>query len=118
MFQTILQRVDFWLIYLTVVLCGASGAGVHSCHEVKTAFQLRQIGPLKWVPEAPGTDGELQICKHAGPSCCTRKMEESYQAAVRRETLQNIRSYSFELKFLIVGHASAFQGKDRDRMEG
>ncbi|XP_024269312.1 glypican-5-like [Oncorhynchus tshawytscha] len=109
MFQTILQRVDFWLIYLTVVLCGASGAGVHSCHEVKTAFQLRQIGPLKWVPEAPGTDGELQICKHTGPSCCTRKMEESYQAAVRRETLQNIRSYSFELKYLIVGHASAFQ---------
>ncbi|XP_029606996.1 glypican-5 isoform X1 [Salmo trutta] len=109
MFQTILQRVDFWLIYLAVVLCGASGGGVHSCHEVKTAFQLRQIGPLKWVPEAPGTDGELQICKHSGPSCCTRKMEESYQAAVRRETLQNIRSYSFELKYLIVGHASAFQ---------
>uniref|UniRef100_A0A4W5MB80 Glypican 5b n=1 Tax=Hucho hucho TaxID=62062 RepID=A0A4W5MB80_9TELE len=109
MFQTMLQRVDFWLIWLTVVLCGASGAGVHSCHEVKTAFQLRQIGPLKWVPEAPGTDGELQICKHSGPSCCTRKMEESYQAAVRRETLQNIRSYSFELKYLIVGHSSAFQ---------
>lgn len=39
-------------------------------------------------------------------------MEESYQAAVRRETLQNIRSYSFELKYLIVGHSSAFQGKD------
>ncbi|XP_036834051.1 glypican-5 [Oncorhynchus mykiss] len=109
MFRRILQRVDFWLIWVTVVLCGASGAGAHSCHEVKTAFQLRQIGSLKWVPEAPGTDGELQICKHPGPSCCTRKMEESYQAAVRRETLQNIRSYSFELKYLIVGHSSAFQ---------
>nr|XP_023860389.1 glypican-5 [Salvelinus alpinus] len=109
MFRRILQRVDFWLIWVTVVLFGASGAGAHSCHEVKTAFQLRQIGSLKWVPEAPGTDGELQICKHPGPSCCTRKMEESYQAAVRRETLQNIRSYSFELKYLIVGHSSAFQ---------
>lgn len=57
-------------------------------------------------------DAQLQICKHQGPTCCTRKMEERYHAAVRRDTLQNILSYSFELKYLILGHASAFQGKD------
>uniref|UniRef100_A0A8C7LIM9 Glypican 5c n=1 Tax=Oncorhynchus kisutch TaxID=8019 RepID=A0A8C7LIM9_ONCKI len=61
---------------------------------------------------------ELLVCKHQGPSCCTRKMEESYQVAVRRETLQNVRSYSFELKYLISGHATAFQGKKRARGEG
>lgn len=37
-------------------------------------------------------------------------MEESYQVAVRRETVQNIRSYSFELNYLLLGHATAFQG--------
>ncbi|KAJ8419101.1 hypothetical protein AAFF_G00006000 [Aldrovandia affinis] len=103
-------RVNLWWILATVaLLVKVCGVKTHSCHEVKTAFQMRQIGPLKWVPEIPGTDADLQICKHRGPTCCTRKMEESYQLAVRRETLQNIRSYSFEPKYLIVGHISSFQ---------
>ncbi len=40
-------------------------------------------------------------------------MEESYYAAAQRDTLQNILSYSFELKYLILGHASSFQGTYR-----
>lgn len=56
------------------------------------------------------TDVNLLVCKHAGPSCCTRKMEEHYKVAAVRDTVQNIRSYSFELKFLLSGHAAAFQG--------
>ncbi|XP_029970417.1 glypican-5-like isoform X2 [Salarias fasciatus] len=81
----------------------------YSCHEVRTAFQLRQVGPLSRVPETPGTDVDLLVCKHKGPSCCTRKMEESYQLAVRRETVHNIYSYSYELEHLLSGHADAFQ---------
>lgn len=38
-------------------------------------------------------------------------MEESYHAAARRGTLQNILSYSLELKYLIIGHAAAVQGE-------
>lgn len=38
-------------------------------------------------------------------------MEESYQLAVKRETLHNIQSYSYELEHLISGHSDAFQGK-------
>ncbi|XP_036411858.1 glypican-5 isoform X2 [Colossoma macropomum] len=98
-----------WTALLLVHLSVASASRSHSCREVKTAFQLRQIGPLKWVPETPSTDVDLLVCKHDGPSCCTRKMEESYRVAVVRETVQNIRSYSFELKFLLSGHAAAFQ---------
>ncbi|XP_016319993.1 glypican-5-like isoform X2 [Sinocyclocheilus anshuiensis] len=99
-----------WIItVLAVELATLSAAHAHSCHEVKTAFQVRQIGQLKWVPETPATDVDLSICKHAGPSCCTRRMEESYRAAVLRDTTQNIRSYSFELKYLISAHAAAFQ---------
>ncbi|KAJ8279856.1 hypothetical protein COCON_G00069220 [Conger conger] len=110
MSRGIFPRVKLcWMLVTVALLVKVSGVKTHSCHEVKTTFQMRQIGPLKWVPETPGTDADLQICKHKGPTCCTRKMEESYQVAVRRETLQNIRSYSFELKYLIVGHISSFQ---------
>ncbi|XP_056116393.1 glypican-5 isoform X2 [Rhinichthys klamathensis goyatoka] len=106
-----MSRVNVsWIIaVLAVELATLSAAGAHSCHEVKTAFQVRQIGQLKWVPETPATDVDLSVCKHAGPSCCTRRMEESYRAAVLRDTTQNIRSYSFELKYLISAHATAFQ---------
>uniref|UniRef100_A0A8C6U1G0 Glypican 5c n=1 Tax=Neogobius melanostomus TaxID=47308 RepID=A0A8C6U1G0_9GOBI len=83
----------------------------YSCHEVRTAFQLRQVGPVHRVPETPGVDVDLLLCKHQGLSCCTRKMEESYLIAVRRETLHNIQSYNYELEHLISGHADAFQGK-------
>eukprot|EP00063_Salmo_salar_P071456 XP_014046291.1 PREDICTED: glypican-5-like isoform X3 [Salmo salar] len=109
MSRRICPRVNFYWIFSVLFLVKVVDVGAYSCHEVKTAFQVRQIGPLKWVPETPGTDVELLVCKHQGPSCCTRKMEESYQVAVRRETLQNVRSYSFELKYLISGHATAFQ---------
>lgn len=73
------------------------------------AFQLRQVGPLHRVPETPGTDVDLLVCKHQGPSCCTRKMEENYQFAVRRETLHSIHSYSYELEHLLSGHSDAFR---------
>lgn len=56
-------------------------------------------------------DVDLLLCKHQGPSCCTRKMEDSYQSAVKRETIHNIHSYSYELEHLISGHLDAFQGK-------
>nr|XP_006125252.1 glypican-5-like [Pelodiscus sinensis] len=36
-------------------------------------------------------------------------MEESYQTAVRRERTQTIQALNFELKYMIVGHITAFQ---------
>lgn len=39
-------------------------------------------------------------------------MEESYQAAVRRERTQSIQALNFELKYMIVGHITAFQGRN------
>lgn len=58
------------------------------------------------------TDSNLQICQHKVQTCCTRKMEESYQAAVRRERMENIQTLNFELKYMIVGHITAFQGRN------
>uniref|UniRef100_A0A8D2NNB6 Glypican-5 n=1 Tax=Zosterops lateralis melanops TaxID=1220523 RepID=A0A8D2NNB6_ZOSLA len=59
------------------------------------------------APANPVSD--LQICQHRAPTCCTKKMEESYQAAVRRERTQSIQALNFELKYMIVGHITAFQ---------
>uniref|UniRef100_A0A8C4XLS8 Glypican-5 n=1 Tax=Falco tinnunculus TaxID=100819 RepID=A0A8C4XLS8_FALTI len=101
--------VGLWLL-AAAGLCGGVAAGKSpSCHEVRTAFQLRQIGPLKLVPDVPTAESDLQICQHRAPTCCTKKMEESYQAAVRRERTQSIQALNFELKYMIVGHITAFQ---------
>ncbi|KAM6919124.1 glypican-5-like isoform 2-T2 [Xenentodon cancila] len=96
------------ILTLVVLAVNVIAADAYSCHEVKTVFQLRQVGPLHRVPETPVTDVDLLVCKHEGPSCCTRKMEESYQTAVKRETLHNIHSYSYEIKHIIAGHKDAF----------
>ncbi|TMS20034.1 hypothetical protein E3U43_006527 [Larimichthys crocea] len=116
MFRAASQTVDlFWLIlfFSFLVFLPESGcirsADVDSCHEVKTAYMMRQIGPVELVPDRPGTDESLRVCLHPGPSCCTSKMEDSYMAAVRSETQQKMRSYSFELKYLIAGHTKAYQ---------
>ncbi|XP_061861295.1 glypican-5-like [Colius striatus] len=101
--------LGLWLL-AAAGLCGGVAAGKSpSCHEVRTAFQLRQIGPLKLVPDVPTAESELQICQQRTPTCCTKKMEESYQAAVRRERTQSIQALNFELKYMIVGHITAFQ---------
>lgn len=81
-----------------------------SCHEVRAAFQLQQVGRGRLVPEVPIEESDLQICEPKAPTCCTRKMEESYQTFVKRKLVQNIEALNFELKFMIVAHASAFQG--------
>ncbi|KAM6442976.1 glypican-5-like isoform 1-T1 [Liasis olivaceus] len=105
------RRFEFLLLATAATgLCsGVSGVKNPSCHEVRTAFQIRQIGPIKLVPDVPTTDSSLQICQHRSPTCCTKKMEENYQAAVRRERIENIQTLNFELKYMIVGHITAFQ---------
>ncbi|XP_032381654.1 glypican-5 isoform X1 [Etheostoma spectabile] len=97
----------FYFVSLPETGCKSADAG--SCHEVKTAYMMRQIGPVELVPDRPGTDESLRVCVYPGPSCCTSKMEDSYMAAVRSETQQKMRSYSFELKYLIAGHTKAYQ---------
>lgn len=65
--------LGLWL--LAAGLYGAVATGRSpSCHEVRTAFQLRQIGPLKLVPDVPtagqyrGTRGwPLRDGRAAGP---------------------------------------------------
>ncbi|XP_048845162.1 glypican-5-like isoform X2 [Brienomyrus brachyistius] len=110
MFRGQLHEFVFWCILATVgLLVTVPGVGTYTCHEVQTAFQMRQIGPWKLVPETPETDVDLQVCKHQGPTCCTRKMEESYQAAVRRDISQHIRSYTLDPMLLLIRHGTNLQ---------
>lgn len=94
----------------TVTLKMTIGVGnVQNCfwHLTSTSTWLQNINA--WTSFL--LDVELSVCKHQGPSCCTRKMEESYHIAVKRETIHNIHSYSYELEYLLSGHLDAFQGK-------
>lgn len=50
----------FWIVSALVLAASAVCANAHSCHEVKMAFQLRQVGPQQRVPEIPGT-GESNL---------------------------------------------------------
>lgn len=115
MSRTDLRVVDlFWLIWTAFALVpevasASRSAGADSCHEVKTAYMMRQIGPVELVPDTARTDDSLRVCVHSGPSCCSSKMEDNYMTAVRSETQQKMRSYSFELKYLISGHTKAYQ---------
>ncbi|CAL8306305.1 unnamed protein product [Lota lota] len=100
--------LQFILFHWMLVAC-CCRADADDCLEVKTAYMMRQIGPVELVPNRPKTGEPLVVCGHPGPSCCNSRMEDSYMTAVRAETQQRIRSYSFELKYLLAGHSRAFQ---------
>ncbi|NXS94733.1 GPC3 protein, partial [Jacana jacana] len=55
----------------------------------------------------PGLD--LQVCIPKGSTCCSRKMEEKYQATARLNMEQVLQSASMELKFLVIQNAAVFQ---------
>ncbi|KAM6253775.1 glypican-3 isoform 1-T1 [Porphyrio hochstetteri] len=87
---------------------GAQLAGEAACRPVRAAFQVLQPG-AKWVPESPVPGTDLQVCIPKGSTCCSRKMEEKYQAAARLNMEQLLQSASMELKFLIIQNAAVFQ---------
>ncbi|XP_068268237.1 glypican-3 [Nyctibius grandis] len=100
------------LLLLLAALLGAPGgaqpAGEAACRPVRAAFQVLQPG-AKWVPESPVPGSDLQVCIPKGSTCCSRKMEEKYQATARVNMEQLLQSASMELKFLVIQNAAIFQ---------
>ncbi|KAM6124776.1 glypican-3 [Phoenicopterus ruber ruber] len=100
------------LLLLLAALLGAPGgaqpAGEAACRPVRAAFQVLQPG-AKWVPESPVPGLDLQVCIPKGSTCCSRKMEEKYQATARLNMEQLLQSASMELKFLVIQNAAVFQ---------
>lgn len=64
---------------------------------------------LPFLCLSPGLD--LQVCVPKGFTCCSRKMEEKYQATARMNMEQLLQSASMELKFLVIQNAAVFQGE-------
>lgn len=52
------SRSAVWIVTFVAILMNVIDADAYNCHEVRTAFQVLQVGPLSRVPETPGT-GEL-----------------------------------------------------------
>lgn len=80
-----------------------------NCDEVRKVFQLKQIGPVKSVPEAPRAGSDLQVCLSKNVTCCTKKMEERYQVAARRDIQILLQTSSSSLKLLISRNVAVFQ---------
>ncbi|NXE19465.1 GPC3 protein, partial [Ardeotis kori] len=87
---------------------GSQPVGEAACRPVRAAFQVLQPG-AKWVPESPVPGSDLQVCIPKGSTCCSRKMEEKYQATARLNMEQLLQSASMELKFLVIQNAAVFQ---------
>lgn len=83
--------------------------GSLDCDEVRKVFQLKQIGPVKSVPETPRTGSDLQVCVSKNLTCCTKKMEERYQVAARQDIQNLLQISSSSLKYLISRNVAAFQ---------
>ncbi|KAM9373665.1 glypican-3 [Phaethornis superciliosus] len=90
------------------VPAGAQPPGEAACRPVRAAFQALQPG-AKWVPETPVPGSDLQVCIPKGSTCCSRRMEEKYQATARLNMEQLLQSASMELKFLVIQNAAVFQ---------
>uniref|UniRef100_A0A8D0G303 Glypican-3 n=1 Tax=Sphenodon punctatus TaxID=8508 RepID=A0A8D0G303_SPHPU len=93
------------LLLAAAVLCVPAEP---TCQPVRSSFQALQPG-AKWVPESPVAGSDLQVCIPKGLTCCSRKMEEKYQAMARLNMEQLLQSASMELKFLIIQNAAVFQ---------
>ncbi|XP_065511333.1 glypican-5 [Caloenas nicobarica] len=94
-----------------LLLAAASGDAEPppSCEGVRKVFQLRQLGPLRGIPESPRAGADLQVCTSKKPTCCTKKMEDRYQTAAKQDIQQVLQASSATLKFLISHNAAAFQ---------
>uniref|UniRef100_A0A8C7KJ09 Glypican 5a n=1 Tax=Oncorhynchus kisutch TaxID=8019 RepID=A0A8C7KJ09_ONCKI len=98
------------LCCLFVAACvGLISGSLTSCDEVRKVFQLRQIGPVKSLPERPREGSDLQVCQSRNLTCCSKKMEERYQVAARRDVQNLLQTSSASLKFLISRNVAAFQ---------
>ncbi|XP_031673188.1 glypican-5-like [Oncorhynchus kisutch] len=103
------------LCCLFVAACvGLISGSLTSCDEVRKVFQLRQIGPVKSLPERPREGSDLQVCQSRNLTCCSKKMEERYQVAARRDVQNLLQTSSASLKFLISRNVAAFQGEWRE----
>uniref|UniRef100_A0A3Q2ZQ18 Glypican 5a n=1 Tax=Kryptolebias marmoratus TaxID=37003 RepID=A0A3Q2ZQ18_KRYMA len=94
---------------LLAVFSGPGLGGSDKCDEVRKVFQVREIGPSQLLPPRPRPGSDLQVCTSKTLMCCTKKMEEKYQVAARRDLQNLLQMYSNNLKTLLSRNVAAFQ---------
>ncbi|XP_075934200.1 glypican-5a isoform X2 [Anarhichas minor] len=101
---------DLWANCVFFLACcsGFCFGSPNRCDEVRKVFQLRQIGPNQLLPLSPRPGSDLQVCMSKNLTCCTKKMEEKYQVAARRDIQNLLQTSSSGLKFLISRNVAAF----------
>ncbi|TWW67920.1 Glypican-5 Secreted glypican-5 [Takifugu flavidus] len=101
-----------WITYFFFLLCrpGSGSGSPNKCDEVRKLFQLTQIGAGQSLPVSPRAESDLQVCASKHLTCCTKKMEEKYQLAARRDIQNLLQTSSSSLKFLISRNVAALQG--------
>ncbi|XP_064166096.1 glypican-5a isoform X2 [Anguilla rostrata] len=92
-----------------VVYTGFSLENPTTCDEVRKVFHVRQIGPVNSLLDLPRTGLDLQVCMSRNLTCCTKKAEERYQLAARRDVQNLLQTSSSSLKFLITRNVATFQ---------
>ncbi|XP_075774940.1 glypican-5 isoform X2 [Pelodiscus sinensis] len=103
------QSLRGGILLLATLVCLLRGEKLRSCEDARKLFQLRQLGPVKGLPETPRSGADLQVCTSKNLTCCTKKMEERYQMVVKEDIQQVLQTSSSTLKFLISHNAAAFQ---------
>uniref|UniRef100_G3PRN4 Glypican 5a n=1 Tax=Gasterosteus aculeatus aculeatus TaxID=481459 RepID=G3PRN4_GASAC len=95
-------------VFLLAFCSGFCFGTPNRCDDVRKVFQLRQIGPNQLLPLNPRAGSDLQVCMSKNLTCCTKKMEEKYQVAARRDAQNLVQTSSSGLKFLISRNVAAF----------
>ncbi|KAM6942836.1 glypican-5a [Xenentodon cancila] len=96
-------------VFLLACCCGSLHGRSSNCEEVRKVFVLRGIGPNQLLPPNPVTGSDLQVCTSKNLTCCTKKMEEKYQVAARRDIQNLLQTSSSTLKTMISRYVAAFQ---------
>ncbi|KAI8514274.1 peptidyl-dipeptidase inhibitor [Branchiostoma belcheri] len=84
-------------------------AVVPTCREVQQAWVYKSLGPKDLVPTAPRIGHDLAVCSK-GKTCCTKRMEDKYLEASKKDFQDVVQSTSAYLKYLVSQNAARFQG--------
>ncbi|XP_074888060.1 glypican-5-like isoform X2 [Buteo buteo] len=93
--------LGLWLL-AAAGLCGGVTAGKSpSCHEVRTAFQLRQIGPLKLVPDVPTAEAFESSLRFAENR--TSSLFETAYRPMAKEAAEPVKELFTDISLYILG---------------
>ncbi|XP_032554186.1 glypican-5-like isoform X4 [Chiroxiphia lanceolata] len=93
--------LGLWLLAAAGLCCGAAAGRSPSCHEVRTAFQLRQIGPLKLVPDVPTAEAFESLLRFAENH--TSSLFETAYRPMAKEAAEPVKELFTDISLYILG---------------